>query len=399
MSTRLLLMLWLIVSVFQGAAWGQTFTLTGSTFLPVTSHYTQGDLSGNSSVDVQSGGSVDQLSAYDSSSVTLSGDVQFGDSVGQLSASDNSSVTLSGGSVGQLLVRDNSGITLSGGSVGDITAYNSTDVHLSDGSAESFSAYDFSTVNVSGGTVTNSLGGYGDSEIELTGGQITALDAGGESLITFYGSDWSVTGPLSFVGGEVFGTGTGILSGRWPDGTDWSTKIWKGDTATIRLASTPNPCGECKGKVSQLTLRYTGTIAQVRVEQKGKKGKRDRKAERGEKREKGEKKGKDEKRKRHEKGERGEKGRDVSNGVVVFEGQLAEGGEPFTFVGLDDNGTLGTEISLFINGELDTQIHTSCSKPIYPGMISGLFEVVEGYSLEGGLICPLDTEPPDHGCK
>ncbi len=193
-------------------------------------------------------------------------------------------------------------------------------------------------------------------------------------------------------------SGTGILSGDWPDGTDWSTEIWKDDNATVKLVTDSSPCGECKGKVNQLTLRYTGTPAEVRIEQKGKKGERDRKAERGEKGKKGEKRGRGKKRERHEKGQRREKGRGISDGVVVFEGELEEG-ELFTFVGLDNKGTLGTEISLFIDDELDTKIHTSCSRPIYPGMTSGLFEVVEGYSLEGGLICPLDTEPPHHGCK
>ena len=104
------------------------------------------------------------------------------------------------------------------------------------------------------------------------------------------------------------------------------------------------PCGECKGKVSELTLLYTGTAAAVRV------------------------------------------------------------GQEFTFVGTD-KGTLGTDISLFINDELNTIIHTSCSQPIYPGMISDLFTVVEGYSLTGGLICPLgtdpdpDPDPPDDDCE
>ncbi len=125
----------------------------------------------------------------------------------------------------------------------------------------------------------------------------------------------------------------------------------------------PPPCGECKGKVIQLTLLYTGPDATVKVAQKVGK-------------------------------------RDPGDGVV-FEGDL-ETGDLFSFVGTDKNGTLGTEISLLIDGALNTKIHTSCSRPIYPGMISGLFEVVEGYSLEGGLICPLGTEPdpdPDPGCE
>ena len=78
-----------------------------------------------------------------------------------------------------------------------------------------------------------------------------------------------------------------------------------------------------------------------------------------------------------------------------------ETGDLFTIVGTDNNGTLGTEISLFVDGVLNTKIHTSCSQPVYAGLMSGLFVVDEGYSLEGGLLCPLGTEPepePDDGC-
>jgi len=56
---------------------------------------------------------------------------------------------------------------------------------------------------------------------------------------------------------------------------------------------------------------------------------------------------------------------------------------------------LGSEISIFVDGELNTKIHTSCSRPIGPGQISGDFEVIEGYSLRGGRICPLGDEPPE----
>ncbi|NQV33175.1 MAG: hypothetical protein HQ515_10805 [Phycisphaeraceae bacterium] len=216
--------------------------------------------------------------------------------------------------------------------------------------------------------MTNDFGAWGTSEIELTGGKIKYFEAGGSSLTTFYGYGWSASEGLSIVGDEVVGVGT--LDGVWPDGTAWTTEIgWNADTAVIRLASTQTGCGECRGKVSELTLRYTGTdTAVVKVEQKGKKGKKD------------------------------ERGLGDSDGSVVFEEALDQG-DPFTFTGLDDKGTLGTEISVFINNALNTKIHTSCSKPIYPGMISGLFEVVEGHSLEGGLICPLDTELPDESCE
>jgi hypothetical protein len=74
---------------------------------------------------------------------------------------------------------------------------------------------------------------------------------------------------------------------------------------------------------------------------------------------------------------------------VVFDG-IVQPGESFSFVGTDKKGTLGTEISVYVEDELDTKIHTSCSRPIGPGLLAGSFYVVAGASLEGGELCPLD---------
>ncbi len=52
-------------------------------------------------------------------------------------------------------------------------------------------------------------------------------------------------------------------------------------------------------------------------------------------------------------------------------------------------GTLGTEIRLYVDGALHTRIHTSCSQPIGAGLISGDFQVLQAFSRDGGLVCPL----------
>ena len=115
------------------------------------------------------------------------------------------------------------------------------------------------------------------------------------------------------------------------------------------------PCSECDGKVTQLTLRYNGAApATIRVEQ----GKH----------------------------------------VIVFGPALVQPDDQFTFNGADKEGTFGKEIKIFVDGTENTKIHTSCSQPIGPGLISGDFEVIEGFSRFGGLICPVDT-PPDDGCS
>jgi predicted acyltransferase (DUF342 family) len=124
------------------------------------------------------------------------------------------------------------------------------------------------------------------------------------------------------------------------------------------------PCGECDGKVTELSLQYNGAdVAYIEVEQK-KEG-------------------------------------------AVFAGDVAPG-EVFNFVGTD-NGTLGTEISIYVDGVLNTAIHASCSKPIAVSYIFGDFEVVDGASLKGGPLClmtqetpaeePPKTDPPKKGKK
>ncbi len=117
---------------------------------------------------------------------------------------------------------------------------------------------------------------------------------------------------------------------------------------------TNNPdCGECEGKVTQLTLRYNGTNAAVVVVTMKKPA------------------------------------------TQVFSA-LVQPGEEFTVNGADDKGTLSTEIQLFVNGTLNTAIHTSCSQPIGPGQVAGLFTIIEGYSKEGGKLCPNPTTPPNN---
>ncbi len=74
----------------------------------------------------------------------------------------------------------------------------------------------------------------------------------------------------------------------------------------------------------------------------------------------------------------------------------------FSFTGVDKKGTLGTKIFILVNGELNAEIHTSCSKPIGPDLMVGDFTVVSGSSLNGGLLssvtCVIE-EAPEKYCK
>ncbi len=110
-------------------------------------------------------------------------------------------------------------------------------------------------------------------------------------------------------------------------------------------------CGTCEGKVTGLTLQYLGEApAQISILQK--------------------------------------------KGPTVYD-ELVTPGWAFSIDGVDKHDTLGTEISIYVDGELNTRIHTSCSMAIGPGMVSGDFVVVDGDSRRGGSLCPIAHPPGD----
>ncbi len=114
-------------------------------------------------------------------------------------------------------------------------------------------------------------------------------------------------------------------------------------------------CGECKGKITELTFQYLGA-ASANIEVVTKK-----------------------------------------EGTTIFSGVVDPDGL-FTFIGDDRHGTMGTEISVYVDGVLNVKIHTSCSQPLEIGMVFGDFEVIDGYSREGGKICVYDGPGDDPDC-
>ncbi|MCF8298435.1 MAG: HYR domain-containing protein, partial [Saprospiraceae bacterium] len=116
--------------------------------------------------------------------------------------------------------------------------------------------------------------------------------------------------------------------------------------------STTN-CGPCDGKVTHLTLRYNGSSpALIKVKQK--------------------------------------------DGTTVFNNNVNPG-ENFSFVGTDKKGTLGTEITVYVNNTENVKIHTSCSQPIEVGLVFGDFTVMGGASRNGGALCVAE-EVIDDDC-
>ncbi len=126
-------------------------------------------------------------------------------------------------------------------------------------------------------------------------------------------------------------------------------------TYTIRLSIT-TVCGEivepgeCDGGVTELTLRYNGAAsANITVWQN----------------------------------------KPAPTGDWVFGPELVQPGQVFTVNGTWNNGRLGTEISLYVDGTKVGVIHTSCSVEVGPGLVVGPFEVISGESRNGGPLPPV----------
>lgn len=126
--------------------------------------------------------------------------------------------------------------------------------------------------------------------------------------------------------------------------SEWSFHEAHSDTQGV-CPSELGVCGACDGKVRELTMRYDGlATSTIQVRQK--------------------------------------------QGEIVFDQILSPGGE-FTFVGVDAQNTLGSDIDILVNGLLNGEFHTSCSVPIGVGAVSGNFEIVAGFSRNGGSLCEL----------
>jgi hypothetical protein len=149
------------------------------------------------------GGTLDDVRAYDSSSITMSG----GELRWSLSAYDSSTVTMSGGSAMDLYSSGSSTIRVNGGTV-----------------AGWVYAWDSSTITMSGGTV-------GDD-----------LYAWNSSTITILGRNFEVNGvPVPY--GDLT-AGTGTLSGTLASGDPIDNVFYQGGynglfTGTITLVSRP----------------------------------------------------------------------------------------------------------------------------------------------------------------
>lgn len=107
------------------------------------------------------------------------------------------------------------------------------------------------------------------------------------------------------------------------------------------------PCAPCDGAINHMTMRYLGA-SPMYVEVTQQQG--------------------------------------ASNPVIF--GATVQPFETFSFQGTGPHGIMTPEIQLYLDGQLDIKIHTSCSVPIGPGQEWGSFRILEAISQDGGNTCP-----------
>jgi len=193
------------------------FVLTGAQHMDVTTSHTQGLLFNASTADVLAGGHIE--SAYVNDEALLRVMRPSGSAIYTAWAYGTARIAVSSGNVTFLHAYDTSSVAISGGSVYGLDAYDTSSVAISGGSVEYLDPRDSSIVNISGGGVST-------------------LHAYNTSGITLHGYDFRATAGLSLVGDEVIGTG--LLAGKWFDGTSWIIEIYTHD-AGAHIWAIPEP--------------------------------------------------------------------------------------------------------------------------------------------------------------
>jgi hypothetical protein len=239
----------MVIWAFVGAARAD-FVLVGNEHMEVTQSHLLGILWDTSTADIRAGGNI--FEAYVNNMARLRV-LEYSGYVSNVYAFHTSGVDVSDGGVSSLYAYDSSSVDLSGGHVDFVFANNTTTVHLSGGrviaklcvsgatradvsggTVEGYIlAYNHSSVDFSDGKVS-ALYAYDSSSVDLSGGDVFSLFALGTSATTFHGYDFTATSGLTLDGDKVLGTG--VLAGKWFDGTAWAVSIQSHDPGATILA-------------------------------------------------------------------------------------------------------------------------------------------------------------------
>ena len=196
----------------------------------------------NASSVAVNGATVDFVRTNDTSSAVVSSATGEGPVSGGLDANDNSTMTVIGGSFYSLRASNTSNATVNGGNFsGWIEAFGSSMVTLSGGETASLFAYYSGNVAMSGGSVALLRAGS-TSHVDVRGGTVSTLSAYEGGTVVLHGTDFQGIVGLTLDGNEVIGTG--LLTGKWFDGTSWAITIDRNDsTATILAIPEPATLG------------------------------------------------------------------------------------------------------------------------------------------------------------
>jgi hypothetical protein len=106
------------------------------------------------------------------------------------------------------------------------------------------------------------------------------------------------------------------------------------------------PCVDCDSNIVELTLRYNGVLqdAAIRIE--------------------------------------------TPEGVILFEDALQTNDE-FTITTSAIDGTLGTDLVVFVDNEQVATLATDCTQVLGPDFIFGDLEIIAGVTETGGQLCPV----------
>ncbi|NLW82853.1 MAG: PEP-CTERM sorting domain-containing protein [Phycisphaerae bacterium] len=144
---------------------------------------------------------------------------------------DTSSVDIYGGQM-YVYLHQNSKADIFGGTVYYHETKGESRSNISGGTIWTLWAIDRSRSNISGGN-TGTVYAKNQSRITISGGMVNKVSAADSSFVRFTGYDFEASDGLSFVGEPTVGWqialhGCGTLSGKWADGTSWTTSIENG---------------------------------------------------------------------------------------------------------------------------------------------------------------------------
>jgi len=168
-------------------------------------------------------------------------------------------MTISGGEVlGSLVAYNNSRLSISDGIISKLMVPNDdATVDVSGGGLYAMEALGQSVISISGGTFSDHVWARNSSTLNMTGGAASKLRAYENSTITIHGYDFRTTGGLVLDGESVLGTG--VLTGKWMDGTAWVMSI-ETNQAGATILAVPEP--------GTLALLGLGGLAAIRRRRK-----------------------------------------------------------------------------------------------------------------------------------